>query len=55
MTETTEEFEIAQDGPKRIEDAIVRVLEKHPQVCEIMKLRKNLDCGPIFKENRRTI
>jgi hypothetical protein len=47
MTETTEEFEITQEGLKRIEDAIVR------RVCEILKLQKNLDCGPTFKESRR--
>jgi uncharacterized protein len=38
MMETTEEFEAAQDGLKRIEEATIRLLEKHPEGlrnCEI--------------------
>ena len=31
MRPTSEEFEIAQDGLKRIEDVILQLLDRHPQ------------------------
>jgi hypothetical protein len=53
MTETTEEFEIAQDGLKRIEDAIVRVIEKHPQGLRNYEIAEELGLRSDFQGKQK--
>jgi hypothetical protein len=49
MTETRKEFEIAQDGLKSIEDAIVRLLEKHLQGLRNSEIAEELGLRSDFK------
>lgn len=53
MMKTAEEFEIAQDGLKRIEDAIVRVLEKNPQGLRNSEIAEELGLRSDFQGKQK--
>jgi len=53
MTKITEEFEIAQDGLRRIENAIIRILDKHPQGLRNSEIAEELGLRSDFQGKQK--